>query len=288
MQSKRVHKKRLNRSVAGDVGVTLFIVLLALFMAFPMLYAISNAFKPFDEMFVFPPRFFVRNPTWDNFRDLSDIVGNSWVPFSRNVFNTVFVTVAGTVFHIIFSSLAAYALAKFDFPGRQFAFSVVVLSLMFSATVTAIPNYIIMSEFNMIDSYWALIVPPVQSSLGLYLMKQFMESLIPDSLLEAARIDGAGEMLIFRRVVMPLVRPAWMTLAILSIQSLWASTGGANIYSEELKTLPVALNQIVAGGVARTGAGAAVSVLMMLVPVVIFLFFQNQMIETMASSGMKE
>lgn len=284
----RLMKRKLNRSVSGDIGSSIFIVLLALFMALPMAYAISNAFKPFDELFIFPPRFFVRNPTLDNFRDLFAVMSTSWVPFSRNIFNTVFVTAVATILHILLSSLAAYALSKFDFPGREVAFKIIVLSLMFSPVVTAIPNYIIMSRLHMIDTYWALILPAVQSSLGLYLMKQFMESLLPSSLLEAARIDGAREMTIFLQIVMPIVRPAWLTLAILSIQSLWGLTGGAFIYSEELKTLPVALNQIIAGGIARAGVGAAVSVLMMTVPIIIFIVFQNQILETMATSGMKD
>lgn len=286
---KRFHiKRRLNRSVGGDVGVYFFIILLGLFMAFPIVYAISNAFKPFHELFIFPPRFFVKDPTTENFLDMVNIMSSSWVPFSRNIFNTFFVTAAGTVFHIFFASLAAYALAKFKFPGNKAIFEIIVLSLMFAATVTDIPRYIIMSKLGMIDTYWAMIIPPIQAPLGLYLMKQFMETLIPDSLLEAARIDGKSEFGIFWSIVMPLVKPAWLTLTILSIQSLWNATGGAYIYSEELKTLPVAMNQIIASGIARAGVGAAVSVFMMIVPVTVFIVSQNQIIETMATSGMKE
>lgn len=288
MKKKIKFRKKLNRSKAGDLGVYFLLTFLGLFMALPMVYAISNAFKPFDELFVFPPRFFVRNPTLDNFKDLFDVMSSSWVPFSRYLFNTVFITTVGTIGHIILSSLAAYALSKFDFPGRNLIFSTIVLSLMFSSAVTAIPNYIIMSRLNWIDNYAALIVPAIGSSLGLYLMKQFMEQLLPDALLEAARIDGASELHIFRKVVMPIVKPAWITLAILSIQSLWGSTGGVYIYSEQLKTLPFALNQIIASGVGRAGVGAAVSVIIMIVPICTFLLSQSQILETMATSGMKE
>ncbi len=281
-------KKRLNRSVGGDVGVYIFIILLGLFMAFPIVYAISNAFKPFHELFIFPPRFFVKEPTFENFSDMFNVMSSSWVPFSRNIFNTFFVTALGTVFHIFAASLAAYALAKFKFPGNKVIFEIIVLSLMFAASVTDIPRFIIMSKLDMIDSYRAMYIPPIQAPLGLYLMKQFMETLIPDSLLEAARIDGKSEFGIFWSIVMPLVKPAWLTLTILSIQSLWNTTGGAYIYSEELKTIPVAMNQIIASGIARAGVGAAVSVFMMVVPVVVFIVSQNQIIETMATSGMKE
>lgn len=282
------HQKRVNRSSVGNFGNVFFLLLLAAFMALPMVYTISNAFKPFDELFVFPPKFFVRNPTINNFEDLFTIMATSWVPFSRYLFNTVFITLCGTIGHIMLSSLAAYALAKFDFPGRNLLFSLVVLSLMFSPAVTAIPNYLIMSNLGWVDSYLSLIVPAMGASLGLYLMKQFMEQLLPDALLEAARIDGSGEVTIFIRIVMPIVKPAWITLAILTIQSLWASTGGVYIYSEELKTLPVALNQIIASGVGRTGVAAAVSVIIMIVPVVTFIFSQTRILETMATSGMKD
>ncbi len=164
----------------------------------------------------------------------------------------------------------------------------IVLSLMFSPAVTAIPNYLIMTKLHWVDSHLSLIVPAIGSSLGLYLMKQFMESALPDALLEAARIDGAGEVRIFATIVMPMVKPAWITLAILSVQSLWGATGEVYIYSEEIKTLSVALKQIVASGVGRSGVAAAVAVIIMIVPIVMFVFSQTQILETMATSGMKD
>ena len=194
----------------------------------------------------------------------------------------------GAVSQIIFATCAAYALTKFDFPGNKFLFKIVVYSLMFSPVVTSVPTYVVFSKIGIIDTYWSIILPAAQSTLGLYLMKQFMEQLLPDTLLEAARIDGAGELRIIFKIAMPVVKPAWMTLAILSIQSLWNATGGNYIYSEELKTLPVALNQIMASGVSRTGVGAAVSVFMMIVPILTFVISQSQIMETMATSGMKD
>lgn len=256
-------------------------------MVLPMIYALNNAFKPLDELFVFPPRFFVRHPTIQNFSDLFNIMSNSWVPFSRYIFNTLFITVAGTAGHVIMASMAAYSLAKHKFFGSTFIFQTIVLSLMFSGAVTFIPNYLIMAKFKWIDSYASIIVPAFQSSLGLYLMKQFMEG-VNDSLLEAARIDGASEVTVFWKVAMPAVKPAWLTLIILSVQGLWNATGGAYIYSEQLKTLPVALSQIISGGIARAGVGAAISLFMMIVPITLFIITQSNIIQTMASSGMKE
>lgn len=252
-----------------------------------MIYAISNAFKPLDEIFMFPPRFFVRNPTLDNFRDLFLLMAQSWVPFSRYIFNTVFITAAGTAGHVVVASMAAYALEKHKFPGAKLFFSIVVTSLMFSPVVTAIPNYMVMAKLKWLDTYLALIIPAFGYSLGLFLMKQFMVT-IPDSLLESARMDGASEFRTFWTVAMPCVKPAWLTLIIFSFQTLWGATGSTFIYSEELKTLPYALNQILLGGFARAGVGAAVILLMMIVPVILFMVTQSSIIQTMSTSGLKE
>ncbi|NLM40130.1 MAG: carbohydrate ABC transporter permease [Firmicutes bacterium] len=283
----QIRQKRLTRSAGGDFIIFVVLFLGGAFSALPLVFAISNAFKPLNELFLFPPQFFVRNPTFDNFRDLFVLMGESWVPISRYLFNTVFITVAGTGGHVLMASMAAYVLAKHRFPGRDLFFAMVVLSLMFAYQVTAIPNYLTMSALGWLDTYAAIIVPAWSSSLGLFLMKQFMEQ-INDSLLEAARIDGASEFHIFWRIVMPNVKPAWLTLIILSFQSLWNETGGRFIYSEELKTLPYALNQIIQGGVARAGVGAAVGVIMMIVPIVVFVFNQSKVVQTMGAAGINK
>jgi ABC-type glycerol-3-phosphate transport system permease component len=287
MKQRKINTKRLNRSLGGDIFSITILALFGSFMVLPMIYAISNAFKPLDELFMFPPRFFVRNPTLDNFRDLFLLMAQSWVPFSRYIFNTLFITAAGTAGHVVVASMAAYALEKHKFPGSKIFFSIVVTSLMFSTVVTAIPNYLVMAKLKWLDTYLALIVPAFGYSLGLFLMKQFMET-VPDSLLESARMDGASEFRTFWTIAMPCVKPAWLTLVIFSFQILWGNTGSTFIYSEELKTLPYALNQILLGGFARAGVGAAVVLLMMIVPVVLFMVTQSSIIQTMAKSGIKD
>ncbi|WP_020620507.1 carbohydrate ABC transporter permease [Paenibacillus daejeonensis] len=279
--------KRLNRSWQVDAMLMLLLGVFGAFMAIPLIYVINNAFKPLDELFIFPPKLFVRNPTFENFGDLLQVMKGSWVPFSRYIFNTFFITAAGTAGHILLASAAAYPLAKHKFRGHKVLFTIIVLSLMFSPHVTAIPNYMIMSSIGWIDSYKALIIPAFAFPLGLYLMKQFMEQ-IPDALLEAAKIDGASEYRIFWQIVMPLVKPAWLTLLILMMQMLWGADGGSFIYSEQLKTMHFAMGQIIQGGIARAGAGAAVAVVVMIVPIVTFLLSQSSVIQTMASSGMKD
>ncbi|GIO29533.1 ABC transporter permease [Paenibacillus albilobatus] len=279
--------RRLNRSFTVSFMLFAFLAVFGAFMALPLVYAVNNAFKPLNELFLFPPRFFVNNPTMDNFYDLVALMGNSWVPLSRYIVNTLFITIIGTVGHILLSSAAAYPLAKYRFPGSRILFSIVVMSLMFSGHVTAIPNYMVMSWLGWINTHASIIVPSLAFSLGLFLMKQFMEQ-IPDALLEAAKIDGANEYRIYWTIVMPNVKPAWLTLMILQFPMLWGSDGGNFIYSENLKTLHYALGQITAGGIARAGVGAAVALILMIVPITLFIISQSNVLQTMATSGMKE
>ncbi|KAF4326077.1 hypothetical protein G195_000116 [Phytophthora kernoviae 00238/432] len=273
----------------GTIRLMLF-ALLALFgsfMVLPLIYTVNNAFKPLDELFIFPPRFWVNNPTMENFSDLINLMGNSWVPLSRYIANTLLITLLGTAGHILLASAAAYPLAKYRFPGSNVLFTIVILSLMFSPHVTAIPNYMVMSWLGWINTHASIIVPSLAFSLGLFLMKQFMEQ-IPDALLEAAKIDGANEYRIFWSIVMPNVKPAWLTLMILQFPALWGTDGGSFIYSENLKTLHYALSQIIQGGIARAGVGAAVALLLMIVPITLFIISQSSVMQTMATSGMKE
>lgn len=280
--------KKYTHSVWGNILSGLFLAFLAFVMVVPMVFTFSNAFKPLDELFLFPPSLFVKNPTLMNFYSLSSLMRESWIPLSRYIFNSVFVTLVGTTVHIIIASLAAYRLAKFEFPGRRLMFSAVQLALMFSSTVTAIPNYIIMSKLGMIDHLTAIIIPAFAAPMGLFLMKQFMEQMVPDALIEAAKIDGAGDWKIFIRVVMPVVKPAWITLLIFSFRDLWNNAGTTYIFNERYKTLPYALQSVVSGGIARTGAASAVSLIMIIPPIIVFIISQSNIMETMATSGMKD
>ncbi len=282
-----VKKRKPNRSIAGDIFLYIFLALIAFVMAFPIIYAVSAALKPLDELFKFPPKIFAQHPTADNFSDLFVTMGKSWVTFSRYLFNTVFITFVGTAGHLIVASMGAFVLAKYQFPGNQAFFKTITVAMMFTGYVTQIPNYMLLTKLGWIDTYWSIIIPAFASPMGLFLMKQFMEGL-PTSLIEAAKIDGASEWKVFRRIVMPNVKPAWMTLIIFSVQGLWNNKASTYIFSEEKKTLVYALQQIQAGGIARTGQGAAVLVVVMVVPIAIFIFSESQIIETMASSGLKD
>lgn len=280
-------RAKINRSHAGNFVVFVFIFVLGAFMALPLVYAISNSFKPLEELWVFPPPLFPNQPTLENYTGLVSLMATSWVPMTRYLFNTIFITVVGTAGQVIFGSMCAYPLAKHPFPGHKVIFRLIFFSLMFSTAVTGIPSYLIMVQLGWVDTYLAVIIPAMGSSMSLYLMKQFMGQ-IPDALLEAARIDGAGEWRIFWRIVMPMVKPAWLTLIVFSVQALWNMGSSNLIYTEQLKTLPYAISQIVSGGIARAGVSSAVMVIMMIVPLTVFIITQSNILETMATSGVKE
>ncbi len=284
----RRHKVVFARSRGGDAGITFLLAILGVFMALPMYYCIIQSLKPLDELWMFPPRFYVARPTTKNFTDLFTLMSGNMVPFSRYIFNTIFTSVAGTAGHLLFASLAAFALSKIKFPGGKFMFKTVQTSLMFHQTVTALCSFILMSAFGMVDTYWAIIIPAWGSTLGLYLMKQFMESNVNDSVLESARLDGAGEFRSFWAIAMPMVKPGWLTLIVYSFQGLWNQGSSIYIHSEQLKSLNYAIGQITAGGIRRAGASAAATVVMMLVPIIVFVVSQSNIIETMGSSGMKD
>ncbi len=281
-------KKRVSRSLGGDLLLLFCLLLLAAVMLLPIIYAVVTSLKPNNELWLFPPRFYVRNPTLKNYRDLFELMSTSWVPFTRYFFNTCFITVVGSVGHIFLATMCAYPLACYRFPGSRMIFSTVQTALMFSAAVMAIPSFIVISVLHLVDTYWALILPALALPLGLFLMKQFIEQIVHPALLESADLDGAGELVKCFRIVFPMVKPAWLTLAIFSVQTLWTVGNTPYIYSEQYKTLSYAMSQIVAAGIARQGVGAAVSIVMMLVPLLFFIISQSNVVETMAASGMKD
>jgi ABC-type glycerol-3-phosphate transport system permease component len=284
---KLVGGRRLNRSYGGDAFIFTILTIFGLFFVFPLVFNINHAFKPLNEIFLFPPNLFVRSPTLNNFQDLFVIMSKSWVTFSRYIFNTVFLTAVGTVGLIIFASMGAFVVSKYNFPGSKIFFQGVIITLMFSGYVTAIPNYLVMSRLGWVDTYMSVIVPAFAMPMGFFLLKQFIDT-IPDTLLEAAKVDGAKEFRIFIWIVLPMIKPAWLTVMIFSVQNLWNTRAQTFIYSEQLKTLPYALSQIATAGIARAGVAAAVTLFIMIVPLVMFVFAQSNVLQTMASSGIKE
>jgi ABC-type glycerol-3-phosphate transport system permease component len=288
MEIKSIFRTKKGRSFGGNMILFITLTLFALFFLFPVVFMFNSAFKPIYELMRFPPTFFVRDPTLEHFASLGNLFNNTFVPFARYLFNSLVFLILGTAGQILFSSMAAYPLAKFEFFGEKFLNSLIILALMFSPAVTAVHSFLILSALGMIDTYWAIIIPSFASTIGLFLMRNFMQQ-IPNSLIEASQIDGAGEFRTFWTVVMPNVKPAIITLFIMTFQGMWGVTGGGLIFTESLKPLPAALGQIASGiSIARMGEMAVVSLLMFVIPVVVFIVMQSKVVETMTTSGMKE
>lgn len=280
--------KRYTRSTAGNVLFFSLLTIAGIFSVLPLIYCVNAAFKPMDELLKFPPTIFVKRPTLENFLTLPSVLSSLGIPVSRYFFNSLFISVAGTILHIFAASMAAFVFSKTQIRGKKVLFMIVQFALLYNAYTLAIPQYLIFSKLKMIDTYWVYILPAIPSSMGCFLMKQYIDVSIPDSLLEAACIDGAKPMQIFIRIVMPIIKPAWMTLFLFSFREMWSNISGGTIFSEQLKTLPQIFSTITAGGIARVGNAMVATVLILIPPIIVFLFTQANVIETMSSSGIKE
>ena len=283
----RASNRRAGRKIGGTVMIFLFLLILGAFMVLPIWLMAVNSVKPVNEMFIFPPKWYTLNPTFDNFRDTYRVLGQMWVPFSRYVFNSIFVTVSVTVLQCIFASMAAFCLAKVKFPGSRFINAVIVLALLYNSNVIYLMQYMVMAQLHMINRMSALILPAVASAMGLYLMRQSMTG-VPDSMIEAAKVDGASLFTICWRIVIPNQKPALMTMAIFAFQGAWNITGGSVVYDESLKTLPTVIQQAAAAGISRQGVTMAAAVILFIPPVLFFILAQSQVLETMAHSGIKD
>lgn len=286
--SKESQYKRYTRSKVGNFFYVLFLVAFGAFSVLPLIYCIATSFKPLDELLVFPPRFFVIRPTISNYLALPGLLSNLQVPLGRYVFNSLFVTIVSTFLYVFIASLAAFALCKGKIKGKKVIFLVIQFALLFNAYTLGIPRYLIYSWFKLVDTYWVMILPYIASTMGVFLMKQYMEGAIPDALLEAARVDGAGPFRMFFQIALPIVKPCLLTLTLFGFRDVWASIPDGTVFNETLKTLPTVMSQVTAGGIARSGSAMAVTVIMMVPPILVYLISQSNVIESMNSAGIKE
>lgn len=280
--------KRYTRSRAGNVVYVVFLLLFGIFSVLPLIYCITTSFKPLDELMIFPPRFLVTRPTAQNYLALPGLLSNLRIPLSRYIFNSVFISLVTTVLYVFISTMAAFVLTKSHIKGKKLIFKSIQYALLFNAFTLAIPQYLIFSYLKMIDTYWVYVLPYLASTMGVFLMKQYMEGSVPDALLEAARIDGAGYFRTFWEIVFPMVKPCCMTLTLFAFRDVWSGVPGGTIFSEALKTLPAIMTQITAGGIARAGSAMAVTVIMMLPPILVYMISQSNVLESMNSAGIKE
>lgn len=268
----------------------LVLVPLALFMSLPILFIINHAFKPIQELFAFPPKFFAESPVIDNFTRLVRTAQGSGISITRYIFNSVVVTGAVVLLSIAISAMAAFALSKLRFRAKSLIFEINTIALMFVPVAVQIPRYLLIDKMGVLDTYFAHILPLIAMPVGLFLVKQFTDQ-VPDSLIEAAVVDGAGYFLIFRKIILPLVRPAVATIAILSFQSVWGNTETSTLYTtrESMRTLTFFMNTLAnnTNAVAGQGVAAAASLVMFVPNLLLFIIMQSKVMNTMAYSGLK-
>lgn len=283
-----VQYKRYTRSKIVSAIFVIFLLAFGFVCILPLIYCVATSFKPLDEILIFPPKFFVRRPTIANYTLLPSLLSKLKVPLERYLFNTLFITLVGTVCHILAAAAAAFFFSKSKKKWAGVIFLIVQFSLLYNGTTLGVPQYIIFSKMGIIDTYWVYILPHIPSAMGVFLMKQYMDGSVPESLLEAARIDGAGYPLIFWKIVMPMVKPAWLTLLLFAFRDMWSTQSGTTIFTESLKTLPAAMSQITNAGIARSGSAMATTVIMMVPPILVYLISQSNVMETMSNAGMKD
>lgn len=285
---QKSNTNRFTRSKFGNFLCMLLIVSAGLFSMLPLIYAVVTSFKPIDELLIFPPTFFVRRPTTVNYVALPTLLSSLSVPLSRYIFNSLFITAITSVLNIVFSAMAAFSLSKGTYRGRGIFFLIIQFALMFNAYTLSVPQYLIFSKLHIVDTYFIYILPQLAGTLGVFLIKQYIEGYVPDALMEAAKIDGAGYLRIFWQIIMPIIKPAWLTVTLFAFRDIWSAIPSGTIFNEELKTLPQIVTQITAGGTARAGSAMAITTIMMIPPILVYLISQSNVVEAMSSAGIKE
>lgn len=268
-----------------------FLIPLSILMLLPIMFIINHAFKPISELFAYPPAFFVKNPTFNNFTELARISSGSGIPFSRYLINSLLITSIGVFFAITITALSAYGLSKLHFRGKKILFEINTLALMFVPIAVQIPRYLVIARMGIIDTYLAHILPVVVMPVAMFLIKQFIDQ-TPNELIESAKIDGASEMQIFYHIIVPIVSPAIATVGILAFQAIWNDTSTSTIFitDESKRTLAfymMSLTSSVGNNIAGQGMAAAASLIMFIPNLVLFVFLQSKVMNTMAHSGIK-
>lgn len=288
MRSSKQRYQRFTRSTFGNVMIALILIGAGLFTILPLIYSISTSLKPLDEILAFPPRFFVTRPTGQNYAALPGLLNSLRVSAERYFINSIMLSVVITIGHVFIAAMAAYVFTQSKSRFMKVAFTIVQFTILFNGYTLAIPQYMIFSGMKIIDTYLVYILPALPSTIGVFLIKQFMDASLPPALIEAAKIDGAGNFRIFFTVVMPIAKPALLTLALFAFRDAWALVPSGTIFRDELRTLPQVMGQITGGGIARSGSAMAATVLLMIPPIVVYLLCQSNVLETMSNAGIKE
>lgn len=286
-RGRKINPQKFER---GQIKIILIILPLVIFVALPLVFIANHACKPMEELFAFPPTFFVRNATFENFTKIMKFSRTSGIPLGRYIFNSIIVTLCTVGLSLLLTTCAAFALAKIKFRGRSLLMHINQIALMFVATAVLIPRYLVICQLGMIDTIWAHVLPLVAMPVALFLVKQFVEQ-VPDSLIEAAYMDGATDFKVYTKVILPMIRPAVATAAILVFQQVWTNLETSNYYmnDDSMKTLTFYMNSFVSvnNTVAGQGMAAAATLIMFVPNLILFIVLQNSVMNTMANSGIK-
>ena len=286
-KGKKINPKKFE---LGQLKIILILLPLVIFMGMPIIFIINHAFKPMEELFAFPPTFFVKSPVMDNFSKLGDFFDTNGIPLARYIFNSILVTALTVGLALLLTTMSAFALSKIKFKGRNLLGQINQIAIMFVSTAVLIPRYLVICQLHLIDNILAHILPLVAMPVALFLVKQFVDQ-VPDSLLEAAYMDGATDLDVYLKVILPMIKPAIATASILVFQQVWTNMETSNYYFDDdsMKTLTFYMNTLVNANntVAGQGMGAAASLIMFLPNLILFIILQNKVMNTMASSGIK-
>lgn len=287
-EGRQINPKQFHKSQLKFYAI---LIPLAIIMGLPIVYIFNHAFKPIDELFAFPPRFFVGRPTTQNFRNLFDSANIGSTPMSRYLFNSIVVSLVVVLLTIIVATMAGYVLSKKEFKMKKILTEINTIALMFVATAVAIPRYFVIEQLGLINTFWVHILPALAMPVGLFLIKQFIDQ-IPDEMLEAAVMDGANDFQIYWKVILPMIKPAIATVAILAFQATWNNVEISDLFinNESLRTFAFYMSTLAAADgntVAGQGIGAAAALIMFVPNLIIFIFMQKQVMDTMAHSGIK-
>lgn len=256
----------------------------------PIIYIFSHALKPLSELYAYPPKIFASRLTFDNFRNLFAAASQTGVPFARYLFNSLVTTTVTIGLSILIGSLAAYSFSFLKYKGKKWLFALNQLAIMIVPVAISVPRFIVMSKLGLTDNLFSHIIPLLAMPVGVFLVKQFMDQ-VPRELYESAKIDGANNWDIYSKIVVPLVKPALMTVAILAFQASWNNIETSSLYvdSEALKTLPYYFSTLTLGNsaIAAQGMSAAASLIIFIPNIVLFILLQKNVMNTMAHSGIK-
>lgn len=290
MAAYKGHRMNPDKFEKGQIKLYLFVIPLVLITGLPIVFIFFHAFKPMEELFAFPPKFITTNPTLDNFRKLFKASRSASIPLSKYVFNTLLITISVVFSSVILSSAAAYAMSKLKFIGRDLSFKINQLAIMFVPVAVMIPRYLVVEVLGLTDTYWSQILPLIPLPVAVFLLKQFVDT-VPDSLIEAAYMDGATELHVYTRIILPMIKPALATAVVLVFQQVWGALEASNYYinDESLKSLAFYMNTLsnASNGVAGQGMQAAASLILFIPNLIVFCILQKNVMNTMAHSGIK-